>query len=48
MSGATIAYAEIDGIAVCILDDGKWCERELGHEGAHVIRPTNNETGETR
>lgn len=39
MRGATIDYAEIDGMAVCILDDGQWCEREQGHDGAHVIAP---------
>lgn len=39
MRGATIAYAEIDGIPVCILDDGEWCEREMGHDGPHVIAP---------
>lgn len=39
MRGATIACAEIDGIPVCILDDGEWCERERGHDGPHVIAP---------
>lgn len=39
MGGVSIAYAEIDGAPVCILDDGEWCERELGHEGAHVVAP---------
>ena len=39
MRGAAIAYAEIDGIPVCILDDGEWCEREKGHDGPHVLRP---------
>lgn len=37
--GASIAYAEVDGIAVCILGDGRWCEREQGHAGLHVLRP---------
>ena len=36
--GRSIAYAEVDGVPVCILDDGRWCEREFGHDGAHVIR----------
>lgn len=52
MRGATIQYAEVDGIAVCILDDGQWCEREMGHDGAHVIasampegKTTNHEVG---
>lgn len=39
MRGVSIAYAEIDGIPVCILDGGEWCERQLGHEGPHVIAP---------
>lgn len=40
MSGATIDYAEIDSIRVCILPDGQWCEREHGHSGAHALSPT--------
>ncbi|MDF2554147.1 MAG: hypothetical protein K0R60_42 [Microbacterium sp.] len=40
MNGFTISYAEIDGIRVCILDDGRWCERDYGHAGLHVIDPT--------
>lgn len=39
MRCASIAYAEIDGIPVCILEDGQWCERQMGHEGAHVVAP---------
>jgi hypothetical protein len=39
MDGVPIHYAEIDGIRVCILDGGAWCEREHGHDGPHVIRP---------
>lgn len=39
MRGATIQYAEVDGVPVCILDDGGWCEREQGHDGPHVIAP---------
>jgi hypothetical protein len=35
---STIHYAEVDGIPVCMLDDGQWCEREAGHEGPHVLR----------
>jgi hypothetical protein len=39
MRGASIAYAEVDGIRVCITEDGTWCEREHGHSGPHVIAP---------
>lgn len=35
--GATISYAEIDGIPVCIVGE-EWCEREAGHEGSHVFK----------
>lgn len=37
--GASIHYAEIDGVAICILEGGQWCEREAGHDGPHVIAP---------
>lgn len=37
LRGVSIMYAEFDGIAVCILPDGRWCERELGHNGPHVL-----------
>lgn len=39
MRGAAIAYAEMDGIPVCILDGGEWCEGEQGHDGPHVLAP---------
>lgn len=39
MRGTQITYAEIDGIPICILEDGQWCEREAGHTGPHVINP---------
>ena len=35
--GASITYAEIDGIPICIVG-GNLCEREAGHEGPHVFR----------
>lgn len=46
MSGAKIAYAEVDGIPVC-LAAGRWCEREAGHDGPHVFAPNPNR-GDTR
>lgn len=36
--GVPIIYAEVDGIPVCIVD-GRWCEREAGHEPPHVFQP---------
>jgi hypothetical protein len=38
-NGFSITYAEIDGVPVCIFDDGEWCERDVGHDGPHVLRP---------
>lgn len=38
-AGGSIAYAEIDGRPVCILPDGRWCQRELHHTGPHVLAP---------
>lgn len=37
MGGVLIVYVEIDGVVVCIFDDGQWCECELGYEGVYVV-----------
>jgi hypothetical protein len=36
IAGPKINYAELDGIPVCITDDG-WCLRGAGHTGPHVF-----------
>ena len=41
LSDFQINYAELDGIPVCISDDG-WCLREAGHTGPHVYDPKEN------
>lgn len=36
--GKSVPYAEVDGIPVCVLGSGEWCERERGHSGPHVLK----------
>jgi hypothetical protein len=39
--GHQFSYGELDGIPVCITDDG-WCLREAGHTGPHVYDANGN------
>jgi hypothetical protein len=45
MNGQGVTYAELDGVPICILNDGRWCERELGHDGPHVLADESSNSG---